>query len=150
MHGRRPLPRADAHTHLAQVRREFNLLERDERYLDEQSYEWEAAIDGKRRWLLIHGFKLPEGYTTAEVLLALDISPNYPKAEIDMFYSNPPLVLSSGRAIAATQVRAKIFGTEFHGWSRHRSPTAKWKPETDCVATHLALVESAILKEVGQ
>jgi hypothetical protein len=57
--------------------------------------------------------------------------------------------LKSGRAIDRTQVRATILRLEFHGWSRHRNTSAPWDAAHDCVATHLALVESAIAKEVG-
>jgi hypothetical protein len=81
--------------------------------------------------------------------LALEIPLTYPGAQIDMFYAYPPLALKSGRAIDRTQVRATILGLEFHGWSRHRNASAPWDAAHDCVATHLALVESAIAKEVG-
>ncbi len=130
-------------------RRDFALLERDEIYLDNLGLRWETMVDAKRRWLLIHDYPIMAGYTIAKTCMALEIPLTYPGAQIDMFYAYPPLALTSGRAIDRTQVRAMILGLEFHGWSRHRNASAPWDAAHDCVATHLALVESAIAKEVG-
>jgi hypothetical protein len=134
----------------AKPRRQFDLLEVDEKHLDALGCFWETVVDADRRWLLIHHYQVPAGYAPQIVLLALEIPPTYPGAQIDMFYSSPPLRLTSGRAIDRTQVSAVICGTPFNGWSRHRGPQAPWNPNSDNVITHLALVESAIAKEVGQ
>jgi hypothetical protein len=131
------------------VRRDFALLERDEIYLNNLCQRWETVVDVQRRWLLIHDYPVLAGYTLDKTCLALEIPLTYPGAQIDMFYTYPPLALMSGRAIDRTQVRAKILGLEFHGWSRHRNVSVPWDAAHDCVATHLALVESAIAKEVG-
>jgi hypothetical protein len=130
-------------------RRDFALLERDEIYLNDLGLRWETVVDAQRRWLLIHDYPVLAGYTIGKTCLALEIPLTYPGAQIDMFYAYPPLALKSGRAIDRTQVRATILGLEFHGWSRHRNASAPWDAAHDCVATHLALVESAIAKEVG-
>ena len=134
----------------AKPRRVFDLLDVDEKHLDGLGCFWETIIDANRRWLLIHNYRVPTGYSPQIVLLALEIPPTYPGAQIDMFYTNPPLRLTSGSAIDRTQVSAVINGAPFNGWSRHRGPQAPWNPNTDNVITHLALVESAIAKEVGQ
>jgi hypothetical protein len=134
----------------AKPRRQFDLLEIDEKHLDALGCFWETVLDANRRWLLIHNYQVPAGYTPQIVLLALEIPPTYPGAQIDMFYTSPPLRLTSGRPIDRTQVSAVICGTAFNGWSRHRGQEAPWNPNTDNVITHLALVESAIAKEVGQ
>ena len=130
-------------------RRDFALLERDEVYLNDLGLRWETVVDAQRRWLLIYDYPVLAGYTIGKTCLALEIPLTYPGAQIDMFYAYPPLALTSGRAIDRTQVRATIVGLEFHGWSRHRNASAPWDVAHDCVATHLALVESAIAKEVG-
>ena len=130
-------------------RRDFDLLEIDEAYLNALGCFWETVTDAGHRWLLIHNYLVPTGYDQQMVTLALLIPPTYPGAEVDMFYTSPKLTLTSGRPIDRTQVSAVICGTPFNGWSRHRSASAPWRPATDNVATHLALVESAIAKEVG-
>lgn len=132
--------------------RMFALLPSDDRFLGGTGLHWETRIEntptGQRRWLLIHGYPLPAGYTTQRTLLALEIPLTYPGAQIDMFYTYPALVLKTGLPIPSTQVSATIGNDTFNGWSRHRGMQSAWDPQTDNVATHLALVESAMLKEV--
>jgi hypothetical protein len=96
----------------------FALLDGDEDFLDGLGLKWETVLENQRRWLLVHNYPAPPGYTAATTTIALEVPTNYPSAQIDMFYCYPPLALSSGRAIPSTQVRATIKGNEFHGWSR--------------------------------
>ena len=131
-------------------RRDFALLDADETYLDQLGSRWETVNDAGRRWLLIHHYRVPTGFTARQTLLALEIPPTYPGAQIDMFYTYPPLALDSGRAIDCTHIPASIGGVAFNGWSRHRGPGSPWNPAADNVSTHMALVESALLKEVGE
>ncbi len=132
------------------ARREFLLLDLDHRYLNETSVRWETVVDGGRRWLMLHDYPVPPGFNHGAVRLALEIPPTYPGAQIDMFYTNPPLLLASGSAIDCTHIAASIGGEHFNGWSRHRGPGSEWNPVSDNVITHLALVESAMMKEVGE
>jgi Prokaryotic E2 family E len=89
---------------------------------------------------------VPAGYTERSVVLALLIPDTYPGAQIDMFYTNPPLKLVSGRAIDRANQNVVIRGAGFNGWSRHRP----WNPAVDNVVTQLAMVESAVAKEIGE
>lgn len=131
-------------------RRMFALLEADERFLNDLGLYWETVLDKQRRWLLLYRYPVPAGFTVEHTLLALEIPPTYPGAQIDMFYTSPKLTLKSGRPIDRTQVSATILGAAFNGWSRHRGAQSPWNPANDNVATHLALVESAMTKEVGE
>ena len=135
----------------------FELLKVDHIFLDGLGLRWETTTETseqdpsqQRRWLLIHGYPVPSGYTTGSTLLALEIPTTYPGAQIDMFYTSPPLQLTSGMAIPRTQVVASIGGITFNGWSRHRGPQSAWDPDSDNVSTHLALVDSALAKETGE
>jgi Prokaryotic E2 family E len=131
--------------------RDFALLDADEDHLDRLALRWETIIDvGERRWLLVHNYPMPKGYTVARTLLALEVPPTYPQAALYGFYAYPPLALASGRAVESTQMRGTIRGNEFHGWSRHRGPTAPWNPAKDNIATHLAMADAALAKEVGE
>lgn len=131
-------------------RRLFNLLPVDEQHLNQLGYRWETCLNGQdRRWLVIHDFKLPEGYTPRTARLALEVPPGYPNAQIDMFYFYPAVSLTSGAAIPSVQVVATIDDVIFQGWSRHRTPTP-WDPVTDNVITQLALVDGCLLKEIGE
>ena len=101
-------------------RRDFALLDADEDHLDRLGLRWETVLEGKRRWLLIHGYRMPSGYTVSNTELAIEVPPTYPQAALYGFYAYPPLARTSGGAIPSTQLRGTIRGREFHGWSRHR------------------------------
>lgn len=128
--------------------RAFRLLDSDEEFLDAYFSDWESIVDGGRQWLMIPQLSLPAGYSVTDVSLALEIPSTYPGAQIDMFYVHPPITLHAGTQIPATEARMPILGQEFQRWSRHRGAAAPWQVGMDSVVTHLALVESALLKEV--
>lgn len=146
------IPRDVGNGEVAQgERQEFALLEDDETFLNERFALWETFIQAGRRWLVIHGFQVPTGYSgQRRVTLALEVPPNYPSAQIDMFYVFPALKLTTGAGIPNTEHYESIMGQSFQRWSRHRGQNAAWKADSDNVITHLALVESALCKEVAQ
>ncbi|MDW9357483.1 multiubiquitin domain-containing protein [Sinorhizobium meliloti] len=130
--------------------RDFALLEIDESYLDGLGLRWETRTSDGHRWLIINDYPLPAGYTATSTTLALMIPPTYPQSEIDMFYAYPTVQRVTGGAIPATEAVQSIGGFPFQRWSRHRGSVGPWNPQRDNVATHLALVESALAKEVGE
>ncbi|ABE62194.1 hypothetical protein Nham_1370 [Nitrobacter hamburgensis X14] len=131
-------------------RQAFALLPVDERHLDTMGLKWETVVDGGRRWLLIEGYPVPEGYNAAVVTLALEIPGPYPGAQIDMFYVHPALRRLVGEEIPATQATETVLGRIFQRWSRHRGPNSPWSSRLDNVMTHLTLVDGALAKEVNQ
>lgn len=133
----------------AKLCRAFALLEADQRHLQALSLRWETVVENDRRWLVIHDYPVPAGYTVGFTRLALEIPPTYPGAQIYGFYAYPPLALASGAAIDRTQMRGTVHGVEFHGWSRNRG-AVQWNPATDNVSTQLTLVDAALNKEVGE
>ncbi|MDM9652472.1 multiubiquitin domain-containing protein [Stutzerimonas kunmingensis] len=133
---------------VAPIQRHFRLLEKDEAYLDNCGLHWETMDDG-RRWLLISNFPVPSGYHQDRCCLAIEIPQNYPVAEIDMFYCDPPLTLASGAGIPQTEYRQMILNRAFQRWSRHREP-GQWSPVRDSVLSHLGLVEESMAREIGQ
>ncbi len=134
----------------AAQRRVFNVLPADTAYLDQLGLRWETCIgtDGLR-YLLIHDYELPAGYSHQFVQLALLVTPGYPVEQLDSFYLYPHVSLVSGAALANVELTAQIDGCGFQGWSRHRT-TVPWNPQADNVISQLALVEGCLLKEVGQ
>jgi hypothetical protein len=130
-------------------RHDFGLLDVDVAHLNRLGLNWETVIEGNRRWLVIHSYPVPIGYAVQQTLLALEIPPTYPGAQIYGFFAYPPLALTANRALANTQMRGTIFGRDFQGWSRNRGSTP-WNPATDNVATQLALVDAALAKEIGE
>lgn len=131
-------------------RREFTLLTVDETHLDGLGVTWETVVVDEQRWLLLQNYPLPPGYQVDTASLALLVPLVYPRAEIDMFFLHPPLQRGNGQPIPATEHHQMIAGRSYQRWSRHRGASSPWNPQRDNVVTHLALVESAISKEVGQ
>lgn len=131
-------------------RRSFQLLNKDETYLQQRGLTWETFEEGGRRWLLLRSFVLPEGYNHAVVDIAIDVPLAYPRAEIDMFHCLPHLTLKIGGTIGETSGRTIIQGQTYQQWSRHLNGQTRWNPATDSVMTHIAVIEAALLKEVGE
>lgn len=131
---------------LAPRRLDFALLPQDEGHLNRLGIRWETATDGARRWLLLRAYPLPDGYSAATTDIAIEMPTSYPSAQLDMFFSFPHLARTRGGDIPQTQVTETIFGIGYQRWSRHR----QWDPARDTLATHLALVDESLRREVEQ
>ena len=125
-------------------RTDFALLPVDEEHLTRLGLVWETCLDNGRRWLLIRSYPPPAGYAQGSADIAIEIPTSYPGAQLDMFYCHPHLALTSGAAIPQTQVNETVFGKSFQRWSRHR----QWDSARDTLATHLALVDESLRREV--
>lgn len=129
------------------LRREFDLPEEDVEHLDVRGLPWETIYDGRTQWLLLHQFPIPGGYNVKTATAAIQITPNYPSAPLDMVYFRPALTLQGNRSIGGLKM-THILGEEFQRWSRHRTEANPWRPGVDNLHTHLALVEEWLLREV--
>ncbi len=126
-------------------RREFALLPKDEVLLSRMRVGWETALDNGRRWLLLYGYPLPAGLSTEHADIAIEVPASYPAAQLDMFFCRPHLKMKSGAGIPQTEHVETIFGETYQRWSRHRA----WDAAHDTLATHLALVDESLRREVG-
>ena len=126
-------------------RADFALLDKDVVHLNRLGLRWEAVLDGVRRWLIIRELPLPSGYNQSFVDVAIEVPSSYPAAQLDMFYCFPHLQLAGGGSIPQTQCNETIQGLSYQRWSRHRD----WDSARDSVATHLALVEESLRREVN-
>ena len=127
-------------------RREVALPEHDVEHLDARGLPWETVVDGRRQFLLVHDFPLPDGYQARTATVALMIPPGYPTVQFDMVYFDPPVVRADRQPIGALATLV-IGGTPFQRWSRHRTAQNPWRPDLDDVSTHLALVEEWLAQE---
>lgn len=129
------------------MRRDFTLPIEDMEWLESLGLPYELVkSDGVLR-VVIHSFPIPEGYTTPNVSVNVRIEPGYPDAQIDMAYFFPELVRKDGRVIGA--LAADNFdGKTWQRWSRHRTPANPWRPGLDNLATHFALVEDWLSREL--
>lgn len=127
------------------ARLDFAMLAQDDEHLRNLGVRWETVIDGGRRWLIIRGYQLPPGYNVPAMDIAIEVPVSYPTAQLDMFYCRPALSLQTGQVIPQTQHHETILGVAFQRWSRHRP----WDAGHDTLATHLALVDGSLCREVG-
>ena len=129
-------------------RRDFSLLDRDKTYLEKRNLVWETTIEGKRRWLILRAFSLPDGYSSDVVDIAMDVPTTYPAAAMDMFYCSPSLSLENGKNPDKTSSTLNIEGKKYQQWSRHLNGATRWNPQTDSVISHIAFIEDSLSKEV--
>lgn len=129
--------------------RPFELPDGDQEFLDALGLAWEIVDQGKKRGVIVHDFAVPATYRPQTADLMIVIPPNYPTAELDMFWLSPPIERIDGRGLQKL-VAQSLFGRSWQRWSRHRTGRSKWRPGVDCLATHLQLVMSILETEGGQ
>lgn len=128
------------------LRQDFRLPAADEEYLDGRTLEWETICDGNNKWLIIHQWKVPDGYNCEKTDLALLIPANYSDSQIDMVYFKTPLARLDGLAIKNLS-QESIAGEAWQRWSRHRTSLNPWRVGVDDVASHLSLVDEWLRRE---
>jgi hypothetical protein len=128
------------------MRRDFQLPEEDEEFLNTLSFKVETLNDQGMQWLIIRDYPLPQGYTLTEVDVAFKIESGYPRMPLDMAYFHPPIVRKDNKAIGAISLQV-IEGKGYQRWSRHRTSLNPWRVGIDDVSTHLALVSNWFLQE---
>lgn len=128
------------------MRKQFELLPDDKRFLDEYGCPWEAIQDGSP-WVILHSFPTHDGYNHQAVSIAIRLDSGYPDVQLDMVYVYPFLGRKDGRLIKATDARQQIDGKEWQRWSRHRTPTHPWLPGVDSLETHITCIEEWFQRE---
>lgn len=126
------------------MRREFELPEEDEEYLNSLGLEWETVRVSNEQWLFINKFSIPAGFSYAEPTLAIRIAA-YPQGPLDMAYFSPHLSRKDGKVIQAVTPLI-IAGVNFQQWSRHY----KWRDGEDSLVTHLAQIPFWLTKEFSK
>lgn len=128
------------------LRRDFELLPADEKFLDEYGRPWETMLDGSQ-WVLIHEFPTHEGYDHPVVTVAIRMETGYPNTELNMVYVCPALARRDGRAIGAIGSKQMIGGKTYQRWSRHRTAQNPWRVGFDGLETHVILIEDWLTRE---
>ena len=128
------------------LRQDFRFPEADEAYLNSLRLPWEAVLDGETHWFIIHGWRIPPGYSHETSSLALLIPANYSDTQIDMVYFKDHLARTDGVAIPNLADQS-ICGSNWQRWSRHRTEVNPWRAGIDDVASHLSLVDEWLRRE---
>ncbi|RLA46694.1 MAG: hypothetical protein DRR06_04370 [Gammaproteobacteria bacterium] len=124
------------------------LLDEDYDALKERGVSF--VEDEAQRFLVLQGYKLPEGVYSQECCdILIIIPPKFPQAGNDMLWTNPRLIRTDGKPIPKTDEAGtgnnKMFeGQEFCRWSRHwNQGSSVWRPGKDDIVTILRRVEWA-------
>jgi hypothetical protein len=131
------------------VRRQFQFAEEDQECLAARGFEWEAVVEAntKTKWLIVHGYPIPEGYNVRTANAALRIPPSYPDDPIDMVYFFPALSALNGKLIKALTPHP-VDGQQYQQWSRHRTAENPWRKGLDNICTHFLQVDSWLEREL--
>lgn len=132
-----------------ELRRDFELSEKDRIFLENYGLNWETILNGSP-WVLLHDMTTPSGYDQRKVNVAIRIETGYPHSELNMAYFHPPITRSDGKPIGCANVMQPIGGVSFQRWSRHRTPQNPWQPGFDCLETHVYLIEDWLDREFGK
>lgn len=146
--------------HELRPRREFDLPDEDEEFLDARGLFWETILvndpgGGQSLWLLIHGYPLPSGYVVetsrgaeplGTVLVGIRLT-GYPGGALDMAYFHPALRRADGRAIYSISDLI-IDQKSFQQWSRHYTPTNPFRVGVDNIGTHLGVTDEWLRREL--
>jgi Prokaryotic E2 family E len=130
------------------LRRQFRLPAEDEAFLDALGLVWETVTVANQQWLLVYAEKVPAGYNTGEVDVAILIAPGYPPGKLDMAYFFPPLMRANGRAPERSDSRVTIDGKAWQGWSRHRTDDNPWVPGEDSLESHYFYMRAWLADEL--
>ena len=128
------------------LRRQFDLLPQDQKFLEEYGLPWETIVDGSQ-WVLIHDFPTHEGYNHPRVTAAVRIETGYPNTELNMVYFFPALARKDGKEIGATEAPQAIDGTPDPRWSRPRAAQHPWKIGPESLGTPVILIEDWLVRE---
>jgi hypothetical protein len=132
----------------ANARREFCLPEEDVAWLDSTGYCWETIVASGVRWLLVHDWPVPTGFTAGRVIVAIRIVAGYPAAALDMIYLNPPIQRRDGAAVPGLS-DLLLDGATYQQWSRHYTAANSWRIGLDDVSSHLRAAEEWLRLAAG-
>ena len=130
-------------------RQDFQLSLDDTQFLNSLNLKWECVIEGNIKRVVIYGFKLPVGFNYTEVDLNFQITDSYPTSQIDMAYFYPAIERNDGKPIRCI-TNDTFDGKIWQRWSRHRTPHNPWEPGVDCIATHVAYIETWFTQELDK
>jgi hypothetical protein len=111
--------------------------------LTERGVEYSVTSEANMTCVVIRGYVLPTGYNCSQADLLLRLNPGFPDVPPDMWWFDPPLRLTNGRTVPATEVTENHVGRQWQRWSRHFNP-GQWRSGTDTLESFLALIRKEL------
>lgn len=127
----------------------MQLPEDDERYLNDKAFEWEVVSDNAGACLVVRSYPLDAAkYEIAQTDLMVRIPAQYPMANLDMFYVDPPVKLRGGAYPQAAESFEQHCDRRWQRFSRHLA--TPWRAGVDGIASFLAIVARELAPNGGQ
>lgn len=119
------------------------LRQEDKDFLQRKGWEWETKVvvrtdNIKETHLIVHKFKFTDKYSPQSVDMLIRFLPGYPEVGLDMFWTNPVVVLkSTGLKPDKADVMEVHDNQSWQRWSRH---LGSWRPEVDNLESFFASI----------
>lgn len=121
----------------------MGLPQADIAYLIERGIAHSITLEANMTCVLFPGYVVPPGYNHPKSNLLIRLNAGYPDVPPDMWWFDPPIRLSNGGAIQATEVIEQHLGRPWQRWSRHFKP-GQWQSGIDSLESYLALIHKEL------
>ena len=93
---------------------------------------------------VFENYPLPEGFNHQTTKLLIKVPPNYPLGGLDMFWTNPQVLLSSGVLPANTSVEHYLDTP----WLRFSWHPNRWNPSSDSLTSYLKFINMRLEQRI--
>lgn len=111
----------------------------DAQYLESRGIDYSVSVEANMTCVVLRGWRLPPGYDRDCADLLIRLSTGYPDVAPDMWWFDPPVKLTDGRSVPATESVEQHLGRSWQRWSRHFQ-NGQWKSGIDGLESYLALI----------
>lgn len=120
-------------------------LRRDLERLEASGLDPEAIEDGSRAYVRFCRYRLPGSIYNKPLtnLLVLTLS-SYPKAGLDMFWTDHDLTLPDGSAPNGASVIEEHIGLWWRRFSYHPYQNKPWNPSSDSIVSFMSYIEQRL------
>ena len=125
------------------------LPELDIAFLDQQDVSYEVAVESGLTCVVLKQWPLPTGFDHETADLLIRLNPGYPDVQPDMWWFDPPVQLTNGQPLPATNVVEQHLGRSWQRWSRH-FPAGQWHAGIDGLENFLTLIRDDLDRSVPE
>jgi hypothetical protein len=120
-----------------------SLPQHDLAHLGQRGQPYDITTEANMVCVVLRGYALPRGYDRPNSDLLLRLQPGYPDVPPDMWWFDPPVRRTDGKAIPATDSVEHHLGRTWQRWSRHFNG-GQWRSGVDTLESFLALVRKEL------
>jgi hypothetical protein len=122
------------------------LPEIDRDFLRDKYPNYTVKRVGADTHVVIRDFDFPAAYAPRKANLLLILRAGYPNANLDMFWTQPVVMLANGGWPARAEVHETYDSVSWQRWSRHFQ--APWRQGVDNLRTFIATIRRELARGV--